>query len=200
MNDSDMLCIFFSGYGDTNKEEAIFEWKKSTKNLPINKIFMLDEKREWYHNCIDEAMGYLKPRIEGKKAVTFGVSMGGYAAILFGHLLGCGSVSFGSQTSLTNDKNIKLKIGWSKKVAGIKGWTKYPQYLDLKFIEGKQHHLYYSKDCEMDKGHAERMNVSLYPYPFDRHGLGAYLKKTGELPIIINKHINQMKGVNGEYK
>lgn len=189
--DSKTLLILFSGYGNSDKEEKSFEWTRMTDGMGINRVFVRDTKCRWYQTCIDELKDYLMPIAEGKRVVTIGASMGGYAAILFAHILGGSSLTFGPQTTLLKSHLEDYDLRWTGRIYPINETTKHPDYLDLGFIKGHQHHIWYGKGNKEDRFHAERMDVSLHPMDISAHAVAQTLKHEGRLKSILTQTINE---------
>jgi hypothetical protein len=83
-----------------------------------DRLFYVDTKRRWYHNGIDglttnieDTVSYLQAKIDGYSRVIFiGMSAGGYAAILFGSLLGVNNViAFVPQTILNHENSLNIR-------------------------------------------------------------------------------------------
>lgn len=101
------LVISFSGQAEANVVPTFefFEalhWLETDYRVKLNKFFIRDVNNNWYHRgiegvgaTVDEVAAFLRGRIEAlkpRKIVTIGNSMGGYAAILFGALLGADQI------------------------------------------------------------------------------------------------------------
>jgi len=81
------------------------------------------------------------------------------------------------------------KIDDNRWKARLEEVNKNHSLLDLSFIRGSQHHIYYGKQMPQDTAHAERMNVSLHPEEFNDHNLPKYLKGQGRWKSLIESHI-----------
>ena len=111
--------IFFSSHGiyypNTTEEfeRSIiranrFEWKRHAPRDGGKKIFVRDVTKQWYlngisaeHDSVERVTGLLREQTRGRRVVCAGSSAGGYAAVLFGCLLGASHVfSFSGQFSL----------------------------------------------------------------------------------------------------
>lgn len=184
----DTIALFFSGYSKEDKEECVFEWRKTAEELGISYVLAMDDRAEWYLGCLDEAVVKLRPIVESGKAITIGVSMGGFGALLLGHFLGCPSLTFVPQTNIKTDFMKRIKDDrWHDRLEEIN--KNHPKYADLSFIEGPQHHIYYSKRMPQDAAHAEQMRVSLHPEDHNEHNLARHLKKQGRFKEIIEFHV-----------
>lgn len=188
----DMACVFFSGHGNPIKEEAYFEWMKGTKDLEATRLFVLDVSRKWYHDCIGAIYVTLKEELKGKKPLFVGASMGGYAALLLGHFMGIPSISFSPQTDLMaeNHRNEEL---WMRQAEQLKGLTHRPELLDIKFVSGKQHHIYYGVKNETDVYQATRLDCTHFPVDTAEHNVALELRKQGRLYNILSERLAQLK-------
>lgn len=190
-SDNDIAIVFLSGYGDFEKEQRQFEWERLSSDFNVKRIFTKDLMRAWYHDCLDKIFPMLQRETVGKKVLMVGASMGGYAALLLGHLLKCGSISFAPQTNIKTD--FEQNRRWEKQLATVNEITDTPEYLDLGFVEGEQHHIYYSINNYLDKLHAERMNVKLFPVKFHGHNVAKFLKDEGKLQEILMERLEELK-------
>lgn len=89
-------------------EKNFFEWYKIRINDAGKHIFVRDVFKQWYLkginrelDSIEKLATFLKKETAGYEVVTIGSSAGGYAALLFGHLLKAHTVmTFNSQFEL----------------------------------------------------------------------------------------------------
>lgn len=196
LNDNPVMTMFFSGYAGFGKECETFEWYKMGSELGTSSVFLLDPDSKWYHPNINEILDRFSDTSRGCHLITVGVSMGGYAALLFGHLLGAkATVTFGPQTTISpRERHINRK--WYKRMEEIEKTTEYPQYIDLaKTVTGTHHHIYYGEDFELDRLHAERIEgASLFPQPFNGHAIAQFMKKKGTLTQALKRAVNVGRG------
>lgn len=103
---SDKLLIIFSGVNAKS-----FTGYKLVSSIRVNKLFIRDPGKKWYNGKIDNLSQDADELLAKIKVVTnlfkpenvmaFGSSMGGYAAVLFGSLLGIKKIiAFGPQMIL----------------------------------------------------------------------------------------------------
>lgn len=91
---NDNLIVVFSGVGNVESSEVSFEWGGSLINNAKSShvIFVKDNLRHWYTNTdglqslVDFLMTYSTKHNINKK-IAFGLSMGGYGALVFSSLL-----------------------------------------------------------------------------------------------------------------
>lgn len=90
----DRLIVAFSGVGDVARSEVRFEWGHSLVNAcpDAHVIFVKDNLRHWYTNKAGQAqvIAYLESYVAEwgiKRTLAFGLSMGGYGALVFAALM-----------------------------------------------------------------------------------------------------------------
>ncbi len=171
-----------------------------------NKIYLRDQHALWYHaglhglgDNIDEITASLRRYSDHpgtRRVVTIGNSGGGYAALLFGSLLGAAEVhAFSPRTSLRplhrllsgEDRNL-----WKNFLRLLLHGQR--KYLDLLPVLAQAkvktiYHIHYSENFPADRQQAIHLaslpNVHLHPYPNNNHQLIQRLKTTGELHRIL---------------
>jgi hypothetical protein len=159
------------------------------KHFPtIDRYFYIDTKTCSYHkgipgisNTIDETVAYLKEKIKPYKQVIFlGVSSGGYAAILFGSLLGVSKVlAFIPQTIRCVNQNVEEK--YRDILPYFSHTTQYHLYADITVKkENDPHHI---SQCER---FAIADNVKVIKH--DKFNLKT-MRDSGELYTILSELI-----------
>lgn len=125
------LIIVFGGlYG--NIGHNIYEFKSFLQsNFDIHFIFVKDRSQSWYTNGvygvgnnIDEVVRHLSNKIKKikyTKIITTGMSMGGYASLLFGKLLNAENIiSFSPQIFIDDKSRKKYKdFRYNKEISKI---------------------------------------------------------------------------------
>jgi len=94
--DKNLVAIYFSSNGAIDRVNTnYFEFYKTRIQKASKHIYLRDVNCLWYSkgisneiNSPEALLNFLKKETEGKKVITIGSSAGGYAAILFGVLLG----------------------------------------------------------------------------------------------------------------
>ena len=199
------LMIAFGGLKG-NMGVAPFEFFKLTKSMKVNKIYLRDIDQELYHSgfpgvsgSIEETVSYLKQKIDvcgARRVVVFGNSMGAYAALLFGVLIGADAVhAFAPNTFVCDkgsDDNETHRLG-NEITRRIR--EKYSaRYFDLKDViqlhgNACELNLYFDSGHETDVEHAMHLNglpnVVLHAFSDGSHHLIKALKRSGELRRII---------------
>lgn len=92
------------------EKKNTFEWYKTRIAFGAKHIFLRDIKKQWYLTGInheindpEKLLGFLKKETEGYKVITLGSSAGGYAAALYGSLLGAEKIyTFNGQFELNS--------------------------------------------------------------------------------------------------
>ena len=89
---------------------------------PVNRILLRDNRNAWYHrgvpglgSDVDEVAASLKDfvrSIRPSRVVTIGQSMGGYASLMFGALIGADkSIAFGPLSFLNSNRLCSTTTG-----------------------------------------------------------------------------------------
>ena len=117
-----------------------------------------------------------------RRVFCLGTSMGGYAALLFGHMLGAEEVwAFGPQTHLRG----------IRRLAGLRIP---PERLDLSVLLGHgngttKYNIYYNKSNQRDEAHAQRVahcaGVRTWPLSGRGHGVVGTLLELNQLEQLL---------------
>jgi len=207
--DSEVLLITFSGVG-IGIGVPFFEFLKALTPFNIRKIVVRDVHKSWYHaglegvsNDIDGSIPALKELIEksgAKSVIVLGNSMGGYAALLYGALLGVDEVLAFAPTTFADNWNRIKNFDYRRMYKYLRqSPVKSPKYYDLAKVPGMDHpdiHIFFDNKFRTDRAHAEHLarhhkNVSLYRYEGGRHGVIKVIKKMGDLDKIIGDAVTR---------
>jgi len=183
-----------------------FEFYNLTSSFPTSKVYVRDLGQSWYHGTlpgvgrgIRDLRDYLQGLLDEhqpNRTVFFGNSMGGYAAMLFGHLLGIDAVVAFSPQTFIDWKN-RWYHGdhrWWREVIPARWRTSAePLYFDLRYVlepeANSQFDLHVPKLDKLDRLHAERMGhisgVQVVVHDEIDHGLVRYLRNQEELRSIL---------------
>lgn len=110
-HDSATLVIAFAGLKGFLGGFPAFEFRNILSSVDVKSVFFRDHYSAWYHRGvvdvgpgIDSVVARLR-QLEGEadRVVMIGNSAGGYAALLFGALLGCEAYAFSPQTFIDPD-------------------------------------------------------------------------------------------------
>lgn len=200
------LYIFFGGIA-AGIGMPIFEFYNYSKIMDENKIFVRDFSQCWYQDGIqgvskdiNSTVKYLKDMIEAispEKTFFVGNSMGGYAAILFAHLIAEGeAVAFAPQTFISPLLRFKHKDKrWKKQIysAYLKGLFKRKEWnlktLLLSSNNNIKVSIFVSKNNQLDHIHAlhlkEVSNVNIFEFEQGGHGVVKILRDNGDLHAIM---------------
>jgi hypothetical protein len=193
------LIVAFGGIGG-GLNIPPFEFFHLTKDLDINKIFVRDLGQSWYHSGlpgishdINGTASYLKEKIKERgiqRVVLVGNSMGGYAAIVFGVLIGADLVhAFGPHTLLKDRRLVRTRerIDYLHQNFGS-------EYFDLKKLIRRHRpsgciHIHFGGRDDLDIEHALHIrsckNVVLHFYPNCGHDLVKQLRDSGRLSEML---------------
>jgi len=203
------LLIAFGGFsGELGM--PVFEFANFTGRFDTKRLFVRDIRQGWYQfglaGICDDIPGvtsFLQRVIreqEVRNVVVIGNSMGGFAALLFGCLIGAVQVhAFSPQTFIGP---------WRRTFAGDFRWRpqmrkihRTPgidrQYWDVRNVlrsstnRTTQYHIHYCPGHYLDRAHAGRMSkcpgVTLHRYPEGGHGLVRHLRDTGILEKLLSE-------------
>jgi hypothetical protein len=199
----------FDFYGRLKKLEQ-------TSGRHINKVLVRDSGNAWYHRKIaglgghpDETVATLRAliaEIAPSKVITIGQSMGAYAAVMYGLLLGADSViAFGPLSFL--DVRQALLYHERRWLAVMRDLAQNPPasgYYDLAGLpRGRTalHILFGTKpdqpnateSVNLDAMHAHRLaalgNCTLYPYPYSGHPVVQHLIDTKRINALLARLI-----------
>ncbi len=185
-----------------------FEFLRATGRLRTSRIFVRDLAQVWYHrgipglgSTIDDAAARIRTLLESpqpKRLVVTGTSAGGYAALVFGTLLGADVVlSIVPQTVV--DEELLHAMGDHRCDGQLKGliasgaldpgWSDLRRDLPRVRRRDTRYEVYFDPDHELDRLHAERLaNV---PGVHLNHAQGGHgrvarnLRDSGELQRIL---------------
>lgn len=217
-SDSDTLLIAFGGMRGLLGVPP-WEFFKATGGLPVKRLFVRDLRQCWYHRgipgygedlpgCAAALLGLAR---EGgaERIVAAGNSAGGYAALLFGALLGAQTVlCFAPQTVI--DPQV---LGtwddhrWDEQLNDLLAHERLdPRLADLAGALALAHPLpgapsartgfnvYYDSSFKPDRLHAEHIarvpGVRLIPREGGKHGIAAEMRDSGELDRVLREALD----------
>ncbi len=205
--DSSTLLLAFGGMKG-KLDIPPFEFFGLTGEMPINRLFVRDLKQAWYHrgvrrhgSTIPEVAKHLDriiARQQIERLVVVGTSAGGYAALIFGSLLGADRVlCWGPQTSLDLEELDQMgDHRWDERIAGLtssnaldEDWIDLRRALPGARIAQTQYELFFDDAYLLDRLHAERLSgvegVRLRPVAGGEHEVARQMRKTGELEQVL---------------
>lgn len=201
---SDTLFVCFSGMGPEGMVPP-FEFAGVLRNYDVKKLFVRDTYNLIFHNGLEnetkdvpETVALIRKMIEksgASRVICIGNCQGGYAALLFGAMVGVDRIiSFAPLTFLDRANCEKHnEVRWPDAFQRFYSHPSCdPQFFDLLNIEGIDKaniYVYYDVDFKADAVHSERLKslpgVQLFSYTGGEHLMVRNLKKSGELDRIL---------------
>lgn len=190
---------------------APFEFGGVISEIKAHKVFVRDQYQAWYHQGVqgsENSLGALYARLvdirdemQPRRVVTIGNSCGGFAALLFGSLMGAAQVhAFAPQTYIGPWRRLFTRdFRWSREMLRLHLLVRPKcRCYDLRpvlTLTDANCHIYYSLSDAMDVRHAERLvsvtGVQLHPYEMGGHELVRQMRDSGELARIVEAAIDQ---------
>ncbi len=187
-----------------------FEFFRVTQGIGTKRLFVRDLDQAWYHQGareagadIDEVAATLRRALDGQehdRVVATGLSAGGYAALMFGTLLGVDTVlSFSPQTVIDPDVLAELDDQrWKAPLEELKdAGLLDPRWLDLRESLPRARNgqtrceIHYDASFTVDRRHAERLanvdGVDLYPREGGGHNVPKAMRDSGELAGVLSR-------------
>jgi pimeloyl-ACP methyl ester carboxylesterase len=208
-SDSRTLLLTFGGMKSTAGLVA-FEFVALTDGIPVKKMFVRDPRQSWYHRgmpshgntleSVAEVLRGLLAEQEVQRLVTVGASAGGYAALVFGALLGADRVlAFAPQTTL--DRRVLAEMDdrrWDylleplyDKHALEERWVDLRTALPGALNGHTRCSVYFDETVEGDRLHGERLagidGVRLYRFGRGGHSLTRNLRDRGALERLLRQ-------------
>lgn len=186
-----------------------FEFVRLSGELDTNVVFIRDRTQRWYQAGVPELGGDVRTAVEGlgrrldelglSRVVCVGNSAGGFAASVFGSLLGAVEVhAFVPQTTLLRrHRVVMLDRRWRSHMRATRRAARASSdpasdALDLTRLLGGNTvplHVHYSETSRLDRAHARRMgrvpSCTLHAYDAGGHGLVKMLRDDGRLLTIL---------------
>lgn len=207
--DSPVLAIAFGGLLMSVGGLPPFEFfGVLNEAASVKKIFLRDLDQSWYHRGVEglgsdiagveTGLREIVAEAEPRRLVMLGASAGGYAALLFGRLLGADEVHvFGPQTFISPGLRLRhLDRRWSQPWRALMLSGRYqPRYGDLyRFYRrtpslGGHVVVHYSDAERLDDAHARRLgrhpDVELRRYAEGGHFIVKHLRDSGQLQPLL---------------
>lgn len=196
---SDKCVIAFGGMA-TKLGMPVPEFTRILTDHGPDVFFVKDHLQAWYQKGlpgasidVESTAAFLAQVTSGYKSApkTVGTSAGGFAAILFGALLGSPAVvAFGPQTYVRPETISQFASQDTRSSEVLDG-----QMLDLRTVLQKNPipdvQIFYGEDCPFDAEPAKYLQgidgVKLRPYPTDTHNVAAWLREQGKLTEILRQ-------------
>lgn len=190
-----------------------YEWQGAFRPFDAHQLYLRDNPQFYYlrgldgiSTGVDDTLAFLRDFTTTRHirhAAYFGASTGGYAALLFGSLLGADEVHAFAPMTILPSRTLPELL----RLVPSQNWTLMARNLELRRNPGLErpyrdirrliqndngrtiYHVYYGRGHTPDRRNALRLQglprVHLHAYDYNRHYLVAELKKTGELPRIL---------------
>jgi pimeloyl-ACP methyl ester carboxylesterase len=214
--DSSTLLVAFGGI-NSMLGVPIFEFFKSTGGIDVKRLFVRDLRQAWYHcgipghgDTVEEvsaSLSELAARHGVRRLVVAGNSAGGYAAMLFGTLLGADVVlGFAPQTVIDLDVLAEMDDHrWDEPLRGLAAagaldsrWTDLATALPAARIADTRYELYFDDSFPPDRLHAERMadlaGTSLHRHDGGSHSIAMEMRASGELRSALQSAVRPEAG------
>jgi hypothetical protein len=210
---SDALLVAFSGVaGDFAM--PLFEFSALTASMPVTRVFVRDLRQAWYHRGLERrdktllgAADVLRELVAAQKPrrlVMTGASAGGYAALVFGTLLGADVVlCFSPQTLLEPeqleqiddhrwDANLKplAAAGWLDR-----RWTDLREALPMHQHADTRYEVFFGNSDRSDRLHAERLvglaGMHHHRMPESGHFVVRKMRESGALERVLRDALRE---------
>lgn len=178
-----ITVVAFSGMMRANR---IYEWTRSFVDLPVNFIGVQDPHRAWYQFGTAEIAKGVRAAVKragGTRLVFIGGSGGGFAAFLFGRMLGADRILALSPQSA---------CGATKRALGDDRWPNMCLATPACDVAGAYPEavVHVAADDPLDMLHACRLTPGrLVVHERGGHRLPTALKESGELRDILKEAI-----------
>ncbi len=203
-------CTLLLAFGGLVGQIGIppFEFFSLTAQIPVKRLFVRDLHQAWYHRGIPgygsgpaqvgDALGRLLAQQEIERLVVAGASAGGYAALLFGTLLGAEEVlCFAPQTVLDLDILAEMgdhrwdwRLGRQTAAGAVDArFTDLCRVLPAARSAETSYRIYFNDSVRADRMHAERLaglsGARLYRFGRGSHNIARSLRDTGALERVL---------------
>jgi len=218
--ESHVLVVSFSGLKPNPRAVPGFSLRRTFMGLPIKKLYLRDLDRAWFlrglrgvTKDVDETVAFLRREAQAcgaQRVILTGYSLGGFAALLYGVLLGADEVhAISPQTFLTfglrwraRDSRwrryvLPLRFGPTKRFHDLRPWL---EKCDAK----TKLHVHFAGDSRLDTIHARHVSglpgVLLHDHKEGGHRLVTALMESGELRAIFERAIagESLRGATGK--
>ena len=207
--ESRVLFVSFSGLRYKLDAAPNFVFRRSLKGLPIKVLYLRDLERAWYlrglrgaTRGVEETVALLRAEAESVRArrvILAGYSLGGFAALLHGSLLGADEVhAFSPQTFLSFRRRLlawdnrwlrrvtPLYFGPARRFHELRPWL-------AKAEKKTRLHVHFAGDSRLDTIHAGYVSdlpgVIAHDHQKGEHELISALTESGSLRAIFEHAI-----------
>jgi pimeloyl-ACP methyl ester carboxylesterase len=211
--DSNVLLLAFGGMAGKITIPP-FEFFSITAEMPVKRLFVRDLRHAWYHlgipglgstiSAVGTSLKQLIASQQVDRLVTVGSSAGGYAALVFGTLLGADRVlCFAPQTTIDpailSEMHDRRWAGMLRNLEAVNGvdshWTDLRRALrEVRREKNTNYDLYFDHSFQADRLHAERLaeidGVRLHGLQGAGHAIARAMRDSGELERILLRALN----------
>ncbi|MGO8906104.1 MAG: alpha/beta fold hydrolase [Solirubrobacteraceae bacterium] len=200
-----------------------FEFFSLTAGTVVKRLFVRDLRQAWYHRGIPrhgstlaEVAQSLRKMLEHhqvERLVVAGCSAGGYAALVFGTLLGAHTViCFAPQTVLDldvlaamDDHRWDERLGRHAAAGVVDGrFTDMRELLPRARCADTAYRIYFADSLHADRLHAERLagldGVRLYRFGTAGHNIARSLRDSGSLRCVLDRALSAPAGSHSAAK
>lgn len=211
---SPVVLVSFAGWAGGHAGVSAPEFSRTVEGLPADVVFLRDPYDCAYLDGVPGAGGSIAEvaawlrglcaRKGARRVVTMGNSTGGWAAILFGILIGADDVqAFAPKTRMCGTEDFHEPDRFPRVAQSIRGDG---DLLDLREVLARQGtaktriSIHYPRHDPVDARHARHFEglpgVRLFEYRFQQHTLARALRDAGVLrPILANAIAGNDAGV-----
>jgi pimeloyl-ACP methyl ester carboxylesterase len=213
MDSSSRTLLLAVGGMNLADRELVFEFLSVTETFPVKRLFVRDPRQAWYH-CgmprhgwtlvsVAASLRSLIAEHDVDRLVVVGSSAGGYAALVFGTLLGADTVlCFSPQTVLDleiladmDDHRWDPLLGPLNRAGMLDPcWTDLQRALPIARFTDTRYEVYFDNSLHDDRLHAERLlgieGVRLYRLGRGGHRVVRMLRDSGALERILTRSLH----------
>jgi hypothetical protein len=191
------VVVAFAGVGHALQGVAHEEFARTLREPHAVKeaYFVVDKDRSWYNATADDILTELGPRLDGRRVLLLGNSMGGFGAILFSGLLPQSQtvLSFSPQFSVRR-QIAPFETRWQEYIDSIRNWqfdtcVSSPSNPAAKYV-------FFGVGDRRDAGHAELLrqvgdpSIHILLLPEAGHGAIRHLRDVALLPRLVDEGLN----------
>ena len=205
----DVLLVSFSGLKRNPHKVPGFSLRGTLTGLPAKKLYLRDLNKAWFlrglcgvTSGVEDTVSFLRSEVEAvgaRRVIMTGYSLGGFAALLYGTMMGANEVhAISPQTFISF---------WRRFRCGDRRWQRYVlplhfgshrRFHDLRPLfageaAGTQLHIYFAGDSRLDTLHAQHLQtfpqVTLHEHAKGAHRLVSLLRQSGELRAILERAV-----------
>ena len=207
--EGNVLLVSFSGLKRTPQKVPGFSLRATFAGLPAKKLYLRDLDKAWFlrglrgiTGNVEETAQFLRAEanaIGARRIILTGYSLGGFAALLYGAMVGADEVhAISPQTFISF---------WRRLLCGDHRWRRY--VLPLHFSATRQFHdlrpwlancprqtklhIHFARDSRLDAIHARHVRdlpqVIVHEHAEGSHRLVTAMRESGELRAIFERAI-----------